>query len=413
VHGGGSDYKKRKSKRSIMLRNTSLNIFSLCMLCVCQIAIAEDFNAYRNQLNKEFRQTVDEFDEYRQQLQNAFSKYKAETAQVWGDGNNPVDDKKTWVSYQGDLRHRSIVDFESGVVNVEVAVPVDRPVSDNEAREDLKQTIVNTLNQGTDTRSILEIAKQPVARPSGPAVLSGQVADTTGNAVSDSGYVQLATKLADNSKKKVIKGADGKSRYIYGAQFRLVPDHIRKRAMVYQDEVNKNARAQRVPSALIYAIMETESMFNPNARSPAPAFGLMQLVPTTGARDAYRYLYKKDRIVSDVYLYKPSNNIRLGSAYLNILYYNYLDGIKDDKSKQWATIAAYNTGMGNVFDAFSGKYSSARFGNRKQWKRIALREINRRSPEQVYEFLRQNLSKAEGREYVKKVRDKMPKYEAT
>ena len=137
----------------------------------------------------------------------------------------------------------------------------------------------------------------------------------------------------------------------------------------------------------------------------------MQLVPTSGARDAYRYLYKKDRIVSDVYLYKPSNNIRLGSAYLNILYYSYLQGIKDKQSRQWATIAAYNTGAGNVFDAFSGKYSKTRFGSRRQWKNIALNEINRRTPEQVYEFLRNNLSKAEGREYVKKVRSKIPKYE--
>ena len=31
---------------------------------------------------------------------------------------------------------------------------------------------------------------------------------------------------------------------------------------------------------------------------------------------------------------------------------------------------------------------------------------------EVYDFLRKNLSKAEGREYVKKVRSKMPKYEA-
>lgn len=382
------------------------------MSCMCSLVIAEDFDAYKQQINSEFKQTKDEFKEYRQQLLNAFSEYKTQTAQVWGDKNNPVSDKKTWVSYQGDLNHRSVVDFENGEVDVELAIPVDAPVGEDEARENLKKTIVNTLKQGADTRSILELAKQPVSVPSGQAVLKGQVADGAGKAVSDTNYEQLAEDLASGSEKKIVKGADGRSRFIYSAQFRLVPDHIRRRAMIYQDEVNKNARVQKVPSALIYAIMETESMFNPTARSPAPAFGLMQLVPTSGARDAYRYLYKKDRIVSDVYLYSPSNNIRLGSAYLNILYYNYLNGIKNEASRQWATIAAYNTGAGNVFDAFSGKYSSARFGSRQQWKRIALNEINRRSPEQVYEFLRKNLSNAEGREYVKKVRSKMPKYES-
>ena len=75
----------------------------------------------------------------------------------------------------------------------------------------------------------------------------------------------------------------------------------------------------------------------------------MQLVPTSGAREAYRYLYKQDRIVSDTYLYNPGNNIKLGTAYLNQLYYKYLAGIKNEQSRQWAMIAAYNTGPGNVF----------------------------------------------------------------
>ena len=396
-----------------MLRQVFLKVLSVVLLLsLYQSVMAEDFGAYKQQMNSEFKQSKDEFKEHRQQLLNAFAEYKAETAQVWGDKNNPVNDKKIWVSYQGDLSHRSVVDFENGLVNVELAVPVDKPVSDGEAREDLKKTIVNTLKQGTDTRSIVEIAKQPVAVPSGSAILKGQVSDGTGETVAGSNYEQLATTLASESKKKVIKGADGQSRFVYSAQFRLVPDHMRKRAMTYQDEVNKNASKQRIPSALIYAIMETESMFNPTARSPAPAFGLMQLVPTTGARDAYRHLYKKDRIVSDTYLYKPSNNIRLGSAYLNILYYSYLQAIKNPQSRQWATIAAYNTGAGNVFNAFAGRYSRARFGNRQQWKRIAINEINWRTPEQVYDFLRKNLSKAEGREYVKKVRSRMPKYES-
>ncbi len=396
-----------------MLKKKLMAVLKVVFLsALVQSAMAEGFDEYREQVNSEFEQTKNEFEKYRQQLLNAFSEYRAETAQVWGDKNNPVNDKKTWVSYQGDLNHRSVVDFESGLVNVEVAVPVDQPVSDDEVHDDLRKTIIDTLKQGADGRSIVEIAKQPVAMPSGSPVLKGQVSDDMGKPVAVFNYEQLAAGLADKSKKKLIKGADGKSRYIYSAQFRLVPDHIRIRAMAYQSDVNKNARNQKIPSALIYAIMETESMFNPTARSSAPAFGLMQLVPTTGARDAYRYLYKKDRIVSDTYLYKPSNNIRLGSAYLNILYYNYLEGIKDTQSRQWATIAAYNTGAGNVFNAFAGTYSRARFKNRQQWKRIALNEINRRTPEQVYSFLRKNLSQAEGREYVKKVRNRIPKYES-
>ena len=155
-----------------MLRQVLLKTLSIVLsLCLYQPVMAEDFGAYKQQMNSEFKQSKDEFKKYRQQLLNAFAEYKAETAQVWSDKNNPVNDKKIWVSYQGDLSHRSVVDFENGLVNVELAVPVDKPVSDGEAREDLKKTIVNTLKHGADTRPIVEIAKQPVAVPSGPAVL--------------------------------------------------------------------------------------------------------------------------------------------------------------------------------------------------------------------------------------------------
>jgi len=74
-----------------------------------KFAIAQGFDDYKDQVNSEFKQSKDEFKEYRQQLLNAFAKYRTETAQVWGDRNNPVDDKKTWVSYHGDLNHRSVV----------------------------------------------------------------------------------------------------------------------------------------------------------------------------------------------------------------------------------------------------------------------------------------------------------------
>jgi len=191
-----------------------------------------------------------------------------------------------------------------------------------------------------------------------------------------------------------------------------VPDHIKKRARRYQHRVNQSAREQQLPPELIFAVIETESMYNPSARSPAPAFGLMQLVPTSGARDAYQYLYKKDRVVTDTYLYNPDNNIRLGSAFLHRLYYNYFSGIDNRESRLWATIAGYNTGAGNVFRSFAGKYSRARFGSRKNWQRIALRDINRRTAEQVYRHMKAALPYRETRSYIQKVRSRMGKYQS-
>jgi soluble lytic murein transglycosylase-like protein len=69
----------------------------------------------------------------------------------------------------------------------------------------------------------------------------------------------------------------------------LVEDHIPKRAEKFKEMISKHSAAYSVDEPLIYAIMEQESAFNPMAQSWVPAYGLMQLVPKSGGRDAYRY----------------------------------------------------------------------------------------------------------------------------
>ncbi|MFW2371918.1 MAG: murein transglycosylase domain-containing protein [Gammaproteobacteria bacterium] len=376
------------------------------------LASNSSFESYKQNTEREFAQAKDQFRLYKQQLLAAFDEYQFKTDQVWGRQHRARPNKKTWISYQGDLNHRSIVDFENGVVRVEVAIDKDRKIGKPQAIRDLEHSILTTMNLGQDKRSILKLAKQPVAKPSGPAVLSKLIADDRGQPLSKSDYKTQAANLAARARSSTIKGEDGKSRLLYSAQFRLVPDHIRKRAKQFQPTVNKYAAEQKVPAELVFAIIETESMFNPVARSAVPAFGLMQLVPSAGALEAYRYLYNKNKIVTDQYLYNPSNNIRLGAAYLNQLYYKYMKDIKDPKARLWASIAAYNTGPSNVFRTFAGKYSRSRHGNWGRWKASALGAINRMSSAQVFDFMYRNLPYRETRHYIKNVRSRMNKYQA-
>ena len=266
------------------------------------------------------------------------------------------------------------------------------------------------MEQGNDKRPMQKIAEQPVSQPDDRPVLQGQIGLADGAAANQDDYKQLARDAAANATKKTVKGDDGKTRVVFQAQLRLVPDHIRIRASKYQSLVNQYASKYQVSSAVVFAVMETESMFNPTARSGAPAFGLMQLVPTSGARDAYRYVYKKDKVVSDTYLYVPENNVRLGAAYLRRLNSGYLGGITNDQSRMLATIAAYNTGAGNVFRTFMGKYRKSQHGSYSAYKKLALRQINQRSTEQLYQYLRANLPYAETRHYIKKVTERMEKY---
>jgi len=370
------------------------------------------FEEWKKQQQSSVQQSKDAFTAYKAEIQAAFKEYSRKTATVWGR-DNVVPDKKNWVSYIDQLNQRSVVDFEKGTVDVEIALPAGQSIDDKKGKKKLENILLKAMNLGDDKRSIKNVAEQPVSQPQGGAVLRGQISLPDGDVANPDDYKKIARDAANGASKKTLRGKDGKTRIVYTAQLKLVPEHIRIRARKYQPLVNKYSEKHKVPAPVVFAVIETESMFNPTARSGAPAFGLMQLVPTSGARDAYRYLYKKDRIVTDTYLYDPENNIRLGSVYLYRLNSEYLGGIKSDKSRMLATIAAYNTGPSNVFRAFVGKYNRSRFGSYSRYKAAALREINSRSPEQVYQQLRQRLPYTETREYVKKVTERMGKYTAS
>jgi soluble lytic murein transglycosylase-like protein len=97
----------------------------------------------------------------------------------------------------------------------------------------------------------------------------------------------------------------------------------------YRDEVDKAAQQFAVDPALVLAMIHAESGFNPKARSPKGAMGLMQLMPgtarTMGVTDAYA----------------PGPNIEGGVKYLAGLLLQF-------KSDLNLATAAYNAGPGAV-----------------------------------------------------------------
>jgi soluble lytic murein transglycosylase-like protein len=97
-------------------------------------------------------------------------------------------------------------------------------------------------------------------------------------------------------------------------------------ARPYAALIERAAQEAALDPALIHAVVKVESGYNPSARSPKGAIGLMQLLPETAAR------YGVTRG-----LYTPEANLRAGTRYLSelvALFHGRLD----------LALAAYNAG---------------------------------------------------------------------
>jgi len=101
----------------------------------------------------------------------------------------------------------------------------------------------------------------------------------------------------------------------------------------YTDIIQREAKARQLDAAWVAAEIRAESVFNPRARSPANARGLMQVLPST-AQGVSRRLGRRWQGANS--LYDPETNITLGTAYLREKEQMY--------PAPYIAIAAYNAG---------------------------------------------------------------------
>lgn len=268
---------------------------------------------------------------------------------------------------------------------VDVIDPVMTETAQSEANS--ASAAADSVERGVILADAQDVGQTaPIANEGAPDVV-----DTLNKPIPQStapaGIVTTLTPAANNQRKVTVT-------------IPLRADYLSERAKRYDQAVLDEADRRGLPASLIYAIMETESHFNPRARSHVPAFGLMQLVPKSGGVDAYNYVYGEKKILAPEYFFQPDQNVELGTAYLDLLFRRYLRSITDEQSRLYCTIAAYNTGAGNVAKAFTGKTSVG----------AAASLINALSAEEVYEHLIENLPYDETRNYLRKVRAAQAKY---
>ena len=97
----------------------------------------------------------------------------------------------------------------------------------------------------------------------------------------------------------------------------------------FTDIIAKVAKEQNVEPALLHAVVLAESAYNPRAKSPKGATGLMQLMPGTAKRYG----------VTD--LLNPLKNVTAGAKYLRDLLAMFGNDMR-------LAVAAYNAGEGAV-----------------------------------------------------------------
>jgi hypothetical protein len=116
----------------------------------------------------------------------------------------------------------------------------------------------------------------------------------------------------------------GRTYVVAGSSYRATRPSNAENPTAYDGIIAQASSDYEVRAELIRAVIQVESGFDPKARSPKGAMGLMQLMPATAAELGVRNPFN------------PTENIRGGVAYLRSLLDRYQD--------ETLALAAYNAG---------------------------------------------------------------------
>jgi soluble lytic murein transglycosylase len=115
-------------------------------------------------------------------------------------------------------------------------------------------------------------------------------------------------------------------------------DIVLRFPVLYQTLIDKYSIKRQLENSWLYGLIRAESAFQEDARSPAGAMGLMQVMPKTGSMTARRIGLKK---YSKNKLYKAETNVPIGSAYLKQM-------LETFNGNMILATAAYNAGPHRV-----------------------------------------------------------------
>ena len=362
---------------------TILLIAILTTICMAQ----NDTEAFRK-----FREAEQNaFKNYHTQQDSAFIQYKDEIEQKWNEFKESTN--KEWVSYSEGFDGRSVVDFETGKIEVKAIIEKDNPQAETIAKKNLKEQIKSIFKEKDETKK---------------SILSEQVqTPNSREKITDENINQIVEEIVKKSKKSEMNSADKKNRLVYTVSLNMVPNHIKIRADKYKKIIEEKCKQFDVDPALVLAIIHTESFFNPKAYNRhGNAYGMMQIVPKYAGLTMNNVLYKKNKQPSSNQLFNAETNIEMGAGYLRWLKDNKWKKVKDKINLQYCIICSYNGGPGTIYKAMTGKMN--KIGTEK-WNKM-FDDLNNMDNDKLYKKLRKDVPWKETRNYIKLVKERMEQF---
>ena len=313
-------------------------------------------------------------------IENKFHRLTENASRYWGKTHTLTPSNHQLVKYLDKYQSRAHIDFIHNQLTVSTVDQIN-------SKQKLQQAIVAALLM-PDNPNEVDVFSDKQIILDGEPFLFGQVKDQDHK---DIRWKWRANRFADYLIQHRLKSKKIESGTLWYVDIPLVTNNLKLREYKYSSIVRKAAKKYGIQEDLLYAIIKTESSFNPFAISHAGAYGLMQVIPSTAGADVFSRLKHRNDKPTAKYLFNAYNNIDTGAGYFYILKNQYFKNLKNDTSRTYSMISAYNGGSGAVYNVFNHN------------RELATKRLNTLPSHTVYHDLTTKHPQQEARNYLKRV----------
>ena len=169
----------------------SIAVTLILAMCLQNVSAQAPLDSLKSDFEEEVGESITEFEEYSRQALEEYNEYSRQAAEDYAAyvqsiktawGGVFIDDTPTeWVEYGEDLLSRSIVDFDSGNITIEVIIP-DDGTSEESLLADAVERLLNSRGSTCPYPSTVDVSEPLTASPilDGIVDFSGYDIDTSG-----------------------------------------------------------------------------------------------------------------------------------------------------------------------------------------------------------------------------------------